>query len=152
MTEDTDVISTDDAAVAARKAVLEQREKVLAARTAFEGIDVDDLSAIASLIPEFGESGAVYEGTTLFVPDKALAARVAGDLKNIKRVRHDAALVKLRAERDRRLAASDWTQLPDALTAEQRKEWAAYRKALRDLPKASDPFASVWPVSPAEKA
>ena len=45
------------------------------------------------------------------------------------------ALAALRAERDRLLRESDWTQLPDApLTAAERAEWAAYRQALRDLP------------------
>lgn len=37
-----------------------------------------------------------------------------------------------RAERDRLLAASDWTQVEDAPVNKQ--EWAAYRQSLRDLP------------------
>lgn len=45
------------------------------------------------------------------------------------------ALERLRAERDRRLAESDWTQLPDSpLSPDKRRAWAAYRQALRDLP------------------
>lgn len=41
----------------------------------------------------------------------------------------------LRAERDRRLAETDWTQLPDvSLSPEERAAWQAYRQALRDLP------------------
>lgn len=39
-----------------------------------------------------------------------------------------------RISRDRQLAATDWTQLPDALTAAKRKAWADHRKHLRELP------------------
>lgn len=58
---------------------------------------------------------------------------------------------ELRPERDRRLAASDWTQMPDSpLTTEQKQAWAAYRKSLRDLPAAvKAPTASIpWPAEP----
>jgi len=37
-----------------------------------------------------------------------------------------------RARRDGKLAACDWTQLPD--TTCDRQAWATYRQALRDLP------------------
>ncbi|MGE5552816.1 MAG: tail fiber assembly protein [Betaproteobacteria bacterium] len=62
--------------------------------------------------------------------------------------REAQALAALRAERDARLAACDWTQLPDVpLTPEQKAAWAAYRQALRDLPETTtDPFNPVWPV------
>ena len=40
----------------------------------------------------------------------------------------------LRYVREERLRRCDWTQIPDALTAEKRAEWATYRQALRDLP------------------
>jgi Phage tail assembly chaperone protein len=43
-------------------------------------------------------------------------------------------LAAARAQRDRALAATDWTQLPDALTAAKRKAWAEHRKHLRELP------------------
>ena len=43
-------------------------------------------------------------------------------------------LAALRRQRDRDLAASDWTQLPDALKPAARKPWTAYRDALRDYP------------------
>lgn len=50
-----------------------------------------------------------------------------------------------RVERNRKLAASDWTQLPDApLPASLKKAWADYRTALRDL--ALD--GSDWPSEP----
>lgn len=59
-------------------------------------------------------------------------------------------LRSLRRRRDRRLAASDWTQLPDApLSAAERGAWAAHRQALRDLPtQTPDPAKPVWPQPP----
>jgi hypothetical protein len=47
----------------------------------------------------------------------------------------EEAVAALKRRRDRDLAASDWTQLPDALTAAKRKLWKEHRQALRDLPK-----------------
>lgn len=53
----------------------------------------------------------------------------------------------VRAERNSRLAACDWTQLADATV--DAAAWAAYRQALRDLPQTqADPFNIVWPTSP----
>jgi hypothetical protein len=42
-------------------------------------------------------------------------------------------MVKIRAERNRRLDICDWTQLPDAPTSIDKEGWAVYRQALRDL-------------------
>ncbi|MCC6477965.1 MAG: phage tail protein [Sphingomonadaceae bacterium] len=48
----------------------------------------------------------------------------------------DQLLTAARARRDRALAATDWTMLPDAQLSEaKRKLWAEHRQALRDLPK-----------------
>jgi len=47
------------------------------------------------------------------------------------------------------LAMSDWTQIPDSpLTSAQRKAWAAYRQALRDITKQKDPDNIAWPTPP----
>lgn len=55
----------------------------------------------------------------------------------------------IRADRDVRLAASDWTQLrdvPDATAA----LWATYRQALRDVTSQSGfPSTVTWPAAPA---
>lgn len=63
----------------------------------------------------------------------------------------DADWFALRAERDRRLLACDWTDLPNApLSEAQRAAWLAYRQALRDMPETTeDPAAPVWPTAPA---
>lgn len=46
----------------------------------------------------------------------------------------EEVLAAARAQRDKALKASDYTQLPDALTAAKRKLWAEHRRQLRDLP------------------
>ena len=53
----------------------------------------------------------------------------------------------VRADRDRRLQATDWTQLPDVPLA-TKEAWATYRQALRDVTLQPDPFNIVWPVLP----
>lgn len=62
----------------------------------------------------------------------------------------EAKLDKLRAERNRRIAVCDWTQLSDApLTAEQKAAWAGYRQALRDLPESATDLDNLsWPAQP----
>lgn len=58
------------------------------------------------------------------------------------------AWLNLRAERDRLLAASDWTVLSDSPTSTA--AWKTYRQALRDLPaNTTDPTAPDWPTPPA---
>lgn len=55
---------------------------------------------------------------------------------------------KMRAERNARLAACDWTMLADAdLTKAEKDSWKAYRTELRNLPETvSDSENVVWPV------
>ena len=46
----------------------------------------------------------------------------------------DRAMADLRSKRDRLLAASDWTQLPDTtLTNAQKQAWMQYRTELRNI-------------------
>lgn len=58
----------------------------------------------------------------------------------------------VRAERDRRLAACDWTQAADVIDdmpAQQRAAWRQYRRALRDVPlQPSFPDSVSWPMEP----
>lgn len=59
----------------------------------------------------------------------------------------DVAWKGLRRDRNRRLAASDWTQVPDAPV--DQSAWASYRQELRDLPaNTDDPRDIVWPQEP----
>lgn len=52
----------------------------------------------------------------------------------------------IRAERNKLLVESDWTQLPDVPV--DAAVWATYRQALRDVTTQANPFAIVWPESP----
>jgi hypothetical protein len=51
----------------------------------------------------------------------------------------------IREQRNKLLADSDWTQLPD--TSADAAVWATYRQALRDITEQSDPFNITWPES-----
>ena len=54
---------------------------------------------------------------------------------------------RMRNHRNRLLAESDWTQLPDAPV--NRDAWATYRQALRDFPSTWTPGPTVtFPVAP----
>ena len=53
----------------------------------------------------------------------------------------------VRIERNKRIAISDWTQLPDVPIA-TKEAWAVYRQALRDITQQPDPFNIVWPEPP----
>jgi uncharacterized protein YbjT (DUF2867 family) len=58
-----------------------------------------------------------------------------------------ATAEEVRAERDRLLAASDWTQVLDAPV--DRAAWAEYRQSLRDVPQQEGfPTDVAWPVKP----
>lgn len=64
--------------------------------------------------------------------------KAAMDAEQSKRVRED---------RNQRLAACDWTQLPDAPV--DAALWAAYRQELRDISNQSGfPWTVEWPVEP----
>lgn len=53
----------------------------------------------------------------------------------------------VRADRNRKLTASDWTQVDDAPV--NKAAWAAYRQGLRDVPsQAGFPWDVTWPVEP----
>lgn len=54
---------------------------------------------------------------------------------------------EVRADRNARLAATDWTQIADS-TADK-PAWATYRQALRDVPaQAGFPQSVTWPQEP----
>lgn len=55
--------------------------------------------------------------------------------------------IVVKLERDRRLQATDWTQLPD-VPLPTKEKWAVYRQALRDITQQPDPFNIVWPEPP----
>jgi len=80
--------------------------------------------ATQKLVPAdpYIEDGWCYTVTVADKTEEEISADVA------------AKAAQIRAQRDRLLADSDWTQILDAPV--NRTEWAAYRQALRDLPQA----------------
>ena len=58
----------------------------------------------------------------------------------------DQALDRLRRQRDRRLAETDWSEVAPTLPADEKTAWRAYRQQLRDLPETTaNPHAPLWP-------
>lgn len=57
---------------------------------------------------------------------------------------------EVRQERDARLTACDWTQMPDSpLDADAKTAWQVYRQALRDVPEQEGfPCDVTWPAEP----
>lgn len=54
-----------------------------------------------------------------------------------------------RATRDELLLKSDWTEVSQTFTLEQRNAWKTYRQALRDVPdQPSFPWEVNWPSKP----
>ena len=55
----------------------------------------------------------------------------------------------VRAIRNTKLAACDWTQVSDTqLNATKLAEWRTYRQTLRDVTTQSDPDNITWPTEP----
>jgi hypothetical protein len=71
-------------------------------------------------------------------------------LQKVEQLEAERPLKDLRAERDRRLATTDWVTLKAYSTTTPVPEaWATYMQALRDLPTTTeDPANPVWPTQP----
>ena len=66
---------------------------------------------------------------------------------SLQQLPEQQATDNIRAERDRRLVKSDWSQLSDVSV--DATAWATYRQELRDLPSQSGfPFNITWPTQP----
>ena len=62
-------------------------------------------------------------------------------------INNDQKWEQIKLWRNKQLAQSDWTQLPDAPA--DKVAWAAYRQALRDLPaQGGDPEKAKFPTAP----
>ena len=97
-------------------------------------IRVDDIGNVIAYFP--GDDG--YDD----------AASQASSIADTITKRPPANPDNVRAERDRLLAASDWTQVSDAPV--DQAAWATYRQALRDVPQqAGFPDNITWPEVPA---
>lgn len=96
---------------------------------------VDYTKNITEGAPKEGKRG--FE--QVWVVSDASAAEIAE--------RTDAEAASVRSDRNSRLAACDWTQLPDAPVPAA--EWATYRQQLRDVSSQPGfPWQITWPVEP----
>lgn len=89
-------------------------------------------------------AGPVFTDTT----DEEGNVTTAADNEAAYRARIDAAVAaSVRAERNKKLTDTDWTQLADS--SADATAWATYRTALRDLPSTDGfPHNITWPTEP----
>lgn len=86
------------------------------------------------------ESGTVYTVRVEPLSDDDLAQRKT------------AKASEMRAQRDKLLTETDWTQLTDCPRTNQ-NAWRIYRQALRDVPQQTGfPETVTWPTKPSESA
>ena len=69
-------------------------------------------------------------------------------LSTAEQIRDDHLWKNIRAQRNKLIAESDWTQNRDVVLSND-EEWAAYRQSLRDITTQSDPSNIIWPTPPA---
>lgn len=111
---------------------------------------IDYIAILVDLYPDsqWTLSGETYDGLT-WLSDGDAPSQAELDAA-WPQVESDRKWAGVRAERDARLSACDWTQVADApLTASVKQAWADYRQALRDIPQTQDdPDSIVWPETP----
>jgi hypothetical protein len=95
----------------------------------------------------FGMSGVIEN--TIFVDrlddwPNAIDASEGGTIGQYKN--EDGEWVAIRAERNAKLAETDWTQIADAPV--EAEAWLTYRQGLRDITEQEDPFNIIWPEKP----
>ena len=91
---------------------------------------------LEEVAPVKSPENGVYYQTRIIMPmnDEEVAARIEQEWGAV------------RWQRNQKLSACDWTQLPDAPV--DGVAWAAYRQELRDITGQPDPFNIVWPEIP----
>lgn len=96
-------------------------------------IEVESLDFMHGLVDaeNGGSIGDIYENGQFIKPEPDVSA----------------AADSVHAERNAKLATSDWTQVADAPV--DKSAWATYRQALRDITSQSGfPFNVQWPQEP----
>ena len=84
-----------------------------------------------------------WEHPTVTQPEQSAIDAISDDT-----IIGEKNLVNLRAERNRKLAETDWTQSRD-VTLTNDAAWTTYRQALRDITDTySDLDSVVWPTKP----
>jgi hypothetical protein len=98
--------------------------------------------------PELTDTQVLEEGTPVFADDRWTQVWAVRDMTTEEVAsRDEGQAASVRAERNAKLSASDWTQVADAPV--DQAAWAAYRQALRDITaQAGFPWTIDWPVAP----
>lgn len=112
----------------------------------------EDYAAVADILPpQVDHTKNVTEGTPQLADGIWNRAWVVSDASADEITqRTEAQWGRVRAKRNAKLAACDWTQLSDTpLSLELKIQWREYRQALRDITLQTDPFNIVWPQEPA---
>jgi hypothetical protein len=109
--------------------------------------DYDVYAVVSTERPVVDHTKRVSESLPVFIDGAWQQAWVVtdltpGELAEVTESQWEA----VRRERNARLAACDWTQLPDAPV--DAAVWQPYRQALRDITEQADPFNITWPVEP----
>jgi hypothetical protein len=98
--------------------------------------------------PEITATQVLEEATPVFADDRWTQVwAVRGMTAEEIATRNNAQAEQVRAERNAKLTASDWTQVADAPV--DQAAWATYRQALRDISAQNGfPWTVDWPVAP----
>ena len=104
-----------------------------------------------ALVQDVQEAPPIKQGSTWTqqwsVTEKYSAEEKSAKLAEAETQKQQAQAAQVRAERNTKLSASDWTQLADS-TADK-AAWATYRQALRDITaQAGFPWTIDWPAQP----
>lgn len=110
----------------------------------------DGYEAVADVLqPVIDHTQVITEGTPEYINGVLTRVWVVSDASpEVLAARTEAEAKQVRDDRNARLAACDWTQLPDAPV--DRDAWAAYRQDLRDVSSQPGfPWNVEWPLPPA---
>ena len=120
--------------------------------TNLDGLDLSSFGVVtvaSADVPSFNvNTQTIAEGTPTLVDGTWTQTWTVSDLSDAELSAQTANLAEaVRAERNKKLADSDWTQLADS--SANATLWGTYRQALRDLPATSGfPTNVTWPTEP----
>ena len=117
-----------------------------------DGLDLSSFGVVtvaSADVPSFNvNTQTIAEGTPTLVDGAWTQTWTVSNLSDAELSAQTANLAEaVRAERNEKLANSDWTQLADS--SANATLWGTYRQALRDLPTTSGfPNDITWPTEP----
>jgi hypothetical protein len=99
------------------------------------------------LVPIVGDEPSCTDRERIAGPQYVFDGAQVNRVFTVEDIPDDEKAGQVRAERNGRLTASDWTQIADC-TADK-AAWATYRQALRDITaQAGFPWTIDWPAQP----